>query len=293
MGKKSGGGGTSTQTVYQNADPWKPQQPYLTYGFGQAKNLYGRGGPQPFPNASYVPFSPQTEQAMGLQWNRALQGSPVLNEARGLTYDTLRGDYLSPDTNPYLQQYFQQGLEQSLPSLNATFSNAGRTGAEAQSQGLADTYGALSRDIYGGAYENERQRQMQSQLFAPQLAEADYGDIGRAMQVGQMVEGKAGESLQDQINRYTAQQQRPYANLESYLRNISGNFGTTGSSQSTGTEPSYGSPLGSALGGALSGAGMASMLWPGAAGAAGLAALGPMALPFALGGALLGGISGR
>lgn len=279
MGKSSGGSkGTSTQVVQQNADPWGPQQPYLTYGFGQARNLYNKGGPQAFPNATYVPFSPQTEQAMGLQWNRALQGSPVLNEARGLTYDTLRGDYLTPDSNPYLKDYFQQGLEQSLPSLNATFSNAGRTGAEAQSQGLADTYGALGRDIYGGAYENERQRQMQSMLFAPQLAEADYSDIGRAMQVGQMVEGKAGEALQDRINRFTFNQERPYANLDRYLASVSGNFGQSGSSNTTSNQPTYSNPLGQAAGGALTGYSVASSI-PG---------LAPYALPFAIGGGLLG-----
>lgn len=286
MGKSSGSKGTSTQVVQEKSDPWGPQQPYLTYGFGQSQNLYNRGGPQAFPNSTYVPFSPQTEQAMGLQWNRALQGSPVMNEARGLTYDTLKGDYLTPDSNPYLKDYFQQGLNQALPSLNATFSNAGRTGAEAQSQGLADTYGALGRDIYGGAYENERQRQMQSMLFAPQLGEADYTDISRAMQVGQMVEGKAGEVLQDQTNRFNFNQERPYDNLSRYIQSIQGNYG--GSGTSTSKQPNYSNPLGSALGGAMTGAGIASMISPGAAGATGMAALGPYALPFAIGGGLMG-----
>ena len=53
------------------------QLPYLQYGMEQARGLYETGGPNYFPNKTYVPFSGQTEAALGLTENRALMGSPV------------------------------------------------------------------------------------------------------------------------------------------------------------------------------------------------------------------------
>ncbi len=272
MGSKSGGEGEGTSSSINVQEPWVGQQPYLTDAFTRARQAVDSGGPA-FPDfATYNPFSPQTESAMGLQWNRALSGSPLIDSAkneiqntmtggylnanpwlnspefagftggmqnpgvselrstygarnpginqiqggttpgvsqiqggtnagigqirggynagipgierqasrsnaalgdlqpllgamnpilmsRGLQ-DTMAGNYVNPDSNPYLQQYFDKALQSALPSVNATFSMAGRTGAPAHTQAVGDTMGALGRDIYGQAYDQERARQM-------------------------------------------------------------------------------------------------------------------------------------
>ena len=67
----SGGKGGGDTTTTQKADPWSGQQPYLKFGFNQAQNLYNSGGPQFYPGRTYVPFSGQTEQALGMAQNRA------------------------------------------------------------------------------------------------------------------------------------------------------------------------------------------------------------------------------
>ena len=70
-----GGGGTNTTT--QTADPWEGQQPYLRDVMAQAQGLYQQGGPQFFPNATYVPFSPQTQMGLDSMWNQAAGPQPV------------------------------------------------------------------------------------------------------------------------------------------------------------------------------------------------------------------------
>lgn len=83
-----GKGSNSTQTV-QQADPWSGQQPYLTDSFRQAQSLYNSGGPQYFPNATYVPFSTQTQDAMSRMQNRAMGGSPVEGAMQNYVTNTL------------------------------------------------------------------------------------------------------------------------------------------------------------------------------------------------------------
>ena len=251
MGSMGGGGG-GTSTTVQQADPWKGQQPYLLTGFAQAQNLLNQGGPQYYQGQNYINLSPQTQSALQATMQRAQQGSPTMGLAARNINDTISGKYLDPNSNPYLGQYFQQGLKSALPSLNATFSNAGRTGAEAQSQGMADVYGALSRDIYGGAYNNERNLQMQALGMAPAIAANDYQDIAKQYAVGQAYDQQNQNVLNANMERWNFNQERPYDNLARYMQAIQGQYGQSMNS-TTKTPASGGNALGGAVGGALAG----------------------------------------
>ena len=321
MGGKSGGDQTT------KTEPWSGQQPYLTTGFQQAQNLLNSGGPDYYPNATYTPFSAQSQAAMQLGQNRALFGSqfdqPAGNVAMqamqgnspftmsgvgalgmaglgaGQLNATSQGQYLN--ANPYLDQAFNsaaRGITSQydnsvMPGVNATFGSGGRTGSYAHNQALNmanDSYGNaigdLASNIYGGNYQSERDRQMSAsaglgslgtgiasgygslgqQNFGQQLAGAglgqqlgqnDWYNIGQLGQIGQQVEGKAGQMLGDYQDRFNFYQQRPEQNLQNYIASINGipvNGGQTS------TQGSGGSPLTSALGGALTGGAVAGML---------------------------------
>lgn len=295
MGKSSGKSSkptSTTQTVMQNADPWSGQQRFLTNMFQQSQNAYNRGGPMPFAQGTYAPFSAQTEAALELQQDRALAGSPVLNMSRGLTMDTLGGAFVNPQSNPYLPEYFSQGAEQMMPQIDAAFGGAGRTGSGAHAAAVGRGLGDLATGLYGGSYENERQRQMQANLFAGPLAQADYADIAALGDVGARIEAQAGRGIADRMGRFSALQTRPETALDAYTRRVGGaNYGSSGSSTTTGETqmPNYSSTGGSILGGALLGAGIA----PWATGAGSLSAMSAGAIaPWALGGAALGGLFG-
>ncbi|TNF09396.1 MAG: hypothetical protein EP323_00410 [Gammaproteobacteria bacterium] len=273
--KGKGGGGSTT---VQKADPWKGQQSYLTDTFNEAQNIYKSGGPNFYNQATYTPFSPQSEMAMQLTQDRAMNGSPLNYGAQDLAFNTMRGDYLN--NNPYLDQMFQQGADKIAGNVNAQFSNAGRTGSDSHAGVLADSMGDLYNNMYGQNYANERQNQMNAMQLAPGLANTDYADFEKLGQVGQMVEGKAGQVLQDNINRFDFYQNRPEDALAKYVAAIQGNYG--GSSVSSTDTQTSSNPLAGAIGGGLVANGLgASLSGAGLAGPWGIA-----------GGALLGGLLG-
>lgn len=258
MSKSSGKTQTTTQT--SDSAPWAGVQPFITDALGRGQQFMNRN-----PALNVSPFSPQSEQAMRLTEMRALNGSPVMNAGRGLAANTLEGDFLSPDSNPYLPYFLKRGMEGITPSINATFGGAGRTGSDAHATALGRSAGDFAGQLYGGAYDAERGRQMQTLGLAPQIAGQDYADINALMGVGQQVEGRAN-----------ALNQAPWDNLMKYASLINGGYGTSGTS--TTSQPLTSNPLGGALGGAMMGGALSGATGP-------LAALGPWGVA---GGGILG-----
>lgn len=297
--------GTTTTT-----DPWSEQQPYLEEIFGEAQNLYTSGGPQYFPDQTYVPLSQQTQTGLNQIENQAMAGSPlndsIQNYAQGVftgqdpsvqayqnmlgadgtstLQDTAEGNYLN--SNPYLDQMYQssaQGVteqfnEDIMPSLNATFSLAGRTGSPAHQNvatdaagELADSLGRLSTDIYGSNYQTERQNQLnaanqlnQQALGAgqglnavqsntagmlPMLTDQSYDASNRLLGVGGIYEGQDALALQEEIDRWNFDQNADANALAQYQGFVQGNYGgTTNTSTASAANPYL-----SALGGGIAG----------------------------------------
>jgi hypothetical protein len=261
-GGKGGGG-----DVTQKTEPWSGQKPFLEYGFNQAQNLYNSGGPQFYPNATYTPFSGQTEQAMGRMENRSLGSAPEQGLNSYLT-NSLNGQYLN--SNPYLDAMYGTASkrmtdsfnESVLPGLNATFGMSGGTGGSAHglSAGraageLGDSLAGLSANIYGGNYQAERDRMQNAAGMVPMSSALDWQNIAGLGQVGQKVEGKAGEVLGDSMNRFNYYQNLPEQNLARYIAAIQGNYGGTTEQKGAG-----GISGGGAIGGGLAGAQLGSML---------------------------------
>lgn len=84
-GSQPAGNTTTTSTT----TPWAGQQPYLEQGFSEAQRLYNSGGPQYFPGATVASMSPQTSQAISNEFNRGINGSPVVNAADSATVNGL------------------------------------------------------------------------------------------------------------------------------------------------------------------------------------------------------------
>lgn len=158
---------------------------------------------------------------------------------------------------------------------------AGRFGSGAMKDVLARgtgilgrTLGDLSASIYAPAYEAERGRQVGAQhrladigetelgrrgeaaRFAPSLATTDYGDIANLEAVGRSREELGQRQIQDAINRFEFEQQKPASKLAQYLQFIQGNYG--GAMRET--QPIFRNPGAGFLGGAATGAGIGQML---------------------------------
>lgn len=262
----------------------------MQYGAQQARALYETGGPQYYGGNTVVPFSNQTEQALGLTEQRALQGSPVNQSAQNYATRTLNatptsqfGAGPSPYgsvNNPYLDATFNKAADSVQQRLGTQFAGSGRN-IEASRAVNADELSNLANTIYGGAYENERNRgfaydqserdrmaqdieQQRARQFgltglAPQLANQDYVDLQALGGVGGQVEDLAGRLMEDQAARWDFSQNAPQTNLDNYVARITGGYpGGT----STNTTPTYRNRTAGAAGGALAGAQMGSSFGP-------------------------------
>jgi hypothetical protein len=228
--EKGGGGGSSQSTT--GLDP--VLRPFVTYGLNEAKSLYKSATPEYYGGQTYVGASDPTKMALQAAQNRAIGGNPLLGQAQGQQSDVLSGQYLQP--NPYFNQAMAgaaqgatQNYNDAIARAQGSASMAGRYGsgvsadiqnraANTLSNTLANKYGELAYQNYG----DERARQEAAAGRAPMLAEADYGDINKLLQVGQAQEDYSKTALQADIDRFNFEQNAPYAKLQTFLSSVYG-----------------------------------------------------------------------
>ena len=235
--------------------------PYAQTGLAGAASLYQSGGPDFYPDSTFVPFSRQTERGLGMLENRGMEGytprlSPQETSYGNLLQDTLQGSFLSPTTNPFLSDVYDQAsteltdtfTDRILPALSAQFGAAGGSNSQIQGQlatdaagKLTDSLAKLQTNLYGQNFQQERGRQMQASQLVPQFSGLERQNIMDQFRVGQQVEDKSREILQDEINRFNYYQTRPETNLQNYLRNISFNFPTQQTLPTSGLASTLGS----------------------------------------------------
>jgi len=271
-----------SQTTTQMSEPWSGAQPHLNSVMNQAAGLYNSGlGQQYYQGDTVVPWSPQTQTAMDMTQELALQGNPLLDQAFGTTnqvmqgatpqagyyQSVMQGDYLN--SNPYLDQTFNRMADTVASNVNARMGLAGRTGSGAATDVMTDSLGQLANQVYGQNYQMERDRQSQAAqglsgvtdqalrgaLLSPQLGASRYADAQALQGVGGAYEDMAGQYVQDQLNRWNFSQQAPWDVLQQYGNFAMGIGGMGGTQQST--APRQRGGLAGAVGGGLSGLGAA------------------------------------
>ena len=254
---------TSKVTTTSN-EPYAGQKPFLEAGFERAKTDILEQPSEYYPNSTVVPFSPTSLQALGLQENRALTGSPVTQAAQNQVQQTAQGDYLTAG-NPYAAQAIknataplaQRFQEDVIPGIQSGFNNAGRFGSGLQArqqeragETVANQMGDIATNMGLQIYGDERQRQIQASQLAPQLASQDYTDIQALKGVGVEQESMAGNILQDDISRFNYAQQAPKDALAQYMALVSGG----GYNTTTASKPLYRNEGAEYLAGATQGA---------------------------------------
>ena len=226
-GGGSGGGQQSTTTV-QKADPWSGQQPFLTYGFEQAKNRYQQDQPQFYPSSTISPFNPNelayqqnVLDYMGTGRPEAMQSSAE----NAITQELLS----NPNANPMfgairgLAPYGQQSL---VASSNLTdqpiLSTEGidpimaqmLSGSVAQNPYIQNAIDSFSADAVGN-FEQQVMPSLRAHQIQNQIGGSTRGDIA-----GGIAAGNVGRSIADFSNRSymdafnsAQQQQMQAANL--------------------------------------------------------------------------------
>lgn len=283
----------------QTVEMPKFQKEGAKWGLGEARRLYEMGGPQYYPNPTYVPFGQDTLSA--LEQMRARSGGSALEQGlsgwlsnslnpnnslyggvQGLL-DTSSGNFLN--ANPYLDATFNKAAGQVtdqwknsiLPGLNATFGAAGGYNdsthplmAADLAGEFGDTLSGLATNIYGGNYLNERNNMVGAQ---GQLADM-WGQQGKVaaslvptasaldwQNIGQL--GQVGSAYEGKEFEKLQDDMNRFNHGQQQPYNMldwyMGNVMGNGMMGQQ-TSNAQGSQLSGALGGALGGAGLASAL---------------------------------
>jgi len=279
MGAKQSGSQQTTSTV--NTGPWSVQAPYLEAGFSTAQDLYGK-------NKDNKYYSGETVAPLNDAQNIALDttiglGSGVnqgVAAAGRNNVDTLEGKYLDPASNPWLTNTFNSAADAvtrqyqtaTAPQTAGAMAGAGRYGSGAyqnQVRGnqldLGKSLGNLATSIYGGNYQNERGNQMTAAGQAGGINQAQYINPSAALGAGNIRQQQQQNVNNSNMAAYNYNRDQPTNALNTYLSQIQGNYGQSGTT--TQSSPIYSNPGSSALGGIL---GLGSLITPGASGVSAL-----------------------
>tara|TARA_R110000803_G_scaffold23517_3_gene57649 strand:+ start:7112 stop:7999 length:888 start_codon:yes stop_codon:yes gene_type:complete len=266
------GGGSNNPTIQTSTvdrSPWEPQQQHLKNIFGGAETAFESSSPSYFQDSTVVDWSPQTNQAMQAMEARANAGSPLQQAGMAQAQSTIEGDYLN--ANPFLTGAYnaasapviEQWNNQIAPGIDSSFAGAGRMGSGLYAQQRNSAENTLGRNLTDMSskmayanYAQERQNQLDMAGQSGQMAQQDYNDMNKLMAVGGAREGQQQAQLQDQIQRFNFEQNRPWDQLARYSGLVSGGYGTQ---QETGT-PLYSNPGANFLSGALGGATIGNMM---------------------------------
>ena len=226
----SKGGRSGQQTVNTQVEPPAYAKPFLEYGLSEAKQRYETGEPDFYPFPTTVGFSPESEMALDMVRDRALDPNSLTAQSQNVVQQNLMG------TNPLMSMAFQPVVD----TIESRFSRAGRYGSGANQSALASGLAPI-------AYK----AQQDALRMAPNIQNLDAQQLAK---VGGAREADAMATLQSDIDRFNFEQNIDDQRLANYLSLVGG--GTVGSNTA---QPVFRNRGMSALGGALGGAQLANL----------------------------------
>ena len=226
-------GGGSGSRNWSKTNVWGAQSPFLKELYGLAQNHFG-GPAYEYGQGRVTGTTDETTAGQNMIMRRGMAGGGVIGEAENQMNATLSDKYLNAESNPWLGGMYDAAAskmgrhfnESVVSGLNSRFA-MGRTqqdrGGNAQTAAmgraqseLAGGLGDLANNMYGGAYNQERGRQMQAMQMAPQMEQAGYlgGQMMRG--VGAEKQGQNQKLLDDLVARFNFNQYEPAQRLAEY-----------------------------------------------------------------------------
>lgn len=293
------GGAPSNVTSTTTASLPAFAAPYANSVLNDVSNYVNADLAGGFPRGLLEQVAPLTglqQQGINLGQNAATGSQALLVPALQQMEATLSGNYLNPQSNPYLsatyneaaQPIVQQYRDAIAPGIQAEFAHAGSFGGSAQQQteglaqqGLANALGNLATNLYGGAYEQGLQNQIKEQSLLPSLLAASFTPSQALLNLGGLSQQQQQSQLNAALQNAQSEFNYPYQTLSQLASAIPVSVGGAYNATTTGPNPNALSPLAGSLAGSLGGYGLASLI--------GGSLLGGAAGPL---GAGLGGLAG-
>lgn len=207
-----GGGGGQTTTQTASSEPWKEAQPYYKDVLGGAQTAYKSGeGFKYFPDSTVVPFSSQTQGALGQIESLAGQGNPLAASAK-----TQAGNVLNSGGMSDWQRAALTGTHDIATGAKGLSTEGDYRDLLAKAGGTGEVGAALApyaNGIYvnGGSPEFNKALDVQSGKLADDIQRTVgmQGRSGSAYNTNSLVEGVGNlrmQAMADEIAREQGQQ---------------------------------------------------------------------------------------
>lgn len=209
-----GGGGGQSTTVQSIPEELKPlAEAYTQTAVNLNNTPYQAYGGQRYADLNGVQMAALNQTA-----DRAMNGSETINNAEAALNQNIQGG----QTNPYLDQMVGKAQDSVRSQFNTGAVNSGSFGNAGLQQQFQEGLGDVASDMYGQAYDQDKQRQMQSIGMAQQFGNQAYDDAGKLMAAGQTLQDQDQQQKDFQYQQSQDQQNDPYKKLAG----MSGVFGS-------------------------------------------------------------------
>ena len=235
------GGGNQTSTTVQSIPA--ELKPLATAYTNKAINLGGQSY-NPFQGQRYANLNPTQNLGIQSTINRAVGGSRTIDNAERALNENITGG-----PNPYLDSIVNQAQgsvvrnyqNNAIPQLlgssmsSGSFGNSGVTAAARESgNDLQENLGDIATQIYGGAYETDKARQLQSIGQAQSFGNQAYTDAGQITNAGQILQDQAQRPLDFNFQQYQDREGLPYRQLAAMSGVFGSNLGSSSQTNTTG-----------------------------------------------------------
>jgi len=242
----SGGSRVTTQT----SEPWDAQKDYLTSGFKQAADIYGKGPADYYSGPTLAGFTPaETAAQKGIAgYVTGPRAAGQQSYAEGALTRGLSGQVDLSKFNPMMNVLGSQmksqlegkvlpGIRQSMVEYQPGGSSRGDL---VQSQAISAANQQMlnkAAEMYGGAYQGAQERATQWGSQYPSIMNAPLATYGALGQVGEQQRGMQQEAINRDMAKYQYDVSKPQSQLANYMSMISGDYGGTTTQVAPGQSP--------------------------------------------------------
>ncbi|MCW5668136.1 MAG: hypothetical protein KIT86_00655 [Hydrogenophaga sp.] len=222
-----GGGGGGDSTTVQNIP--EELKPLASAYASKAINMSNQGF-TPYTGERFAELNPTQMQGIDAITQRATQGSQTINNAEAALNQNIQGG----QTNPYLDQMVGKAQDSVRSQFNTGAVNSGSFGNSGLQEQFQKGLGDVATSMYGQAYDQDKQRQMQSIGMAQQFGNQAYQDAGQLLNAGQIQQDQAQQQKDFGYQQFQEQQNLPYKQLAAMSGAFSGAPGQSTTTSSTG-----------------------------------------------------------
>lgn len=240
------GGGTTTTSSTSTPiipDELKP----LASLYTQQAMQYAQTPYKGYEGQRFADLNQAQNLGLGMVQNRALGGSETMNNAESALNRAIAGG----QTNPYLDAMVAKAQGSVVDRFNTmvkpqteaamvqsgSFGNSGlQQLMQNQQKAAAQQMSDIATQMYGGAYEGDRSRQLQAIGMAPTFGNAPYQDASQLLNAGNIMQQQAQQGLDFGYQQFKEAQDYPLKQMSA----TGGFLGQNMGSSTTGTQPKSG-----------------------------------------------------